>query len=803
MILNFSKFPKYIIINLIGLFALQNCYSQNSKFDANDSSKRKEILGEIIKFLPQEEIKNGIISYQDSTFEHWLQRTGELPPNFDSMVSLPFLPDPLVLDEGRSNVPIVNGGQWNLKRDWIKKKFIEFITGTIPPAPKNMISEILEDEVNEGVRIQKVRLRFGPDHKAEMIFQLMIPPGEGSFPVFMTQWNHLAWAALAVRRGYIGCVYAASDQYDLTKRYDEIWAGKYTFSLLMRRAFGASRVIDYLVKQPYVNKTQIGIAGHSRNGKQSLWAAAFDERIKAVIPSSGNSGGGGLPWRYSRHKFGGEDIGLLASAQPAWYNPRLRFFVGRENKLPIDDNLLAALIAPRGLMLTTSKRESDNNQWGLEASYNSAKRVYELLGKDQNLRLSIRDGRHGIRTKDLERFMDFFDYIFGRGKPFPQDNLIYDYSFDKWKNLSKINVDVKNFEKHTPSRSMVNTKGYALENLEQWKLKMEDVKKWIKWALGNEPPKIRIDGPKNLNECNMVGDDYPGTMIKRPKPSDDEIGWVSIGPNFGQKGFGEQIYGYLYYPKAFEEGMKSGKKKLPIVIFLHKYNYSNGFWDNQGFDHEKMTFLRSLVSLGYGVFYYEISGFGDRMEEATKFYNRYPKWSRMGVFVSDVSSAVTALINLDFVDSSRISIVGNSLGGTVALYAAALDKRIKSVAAVSGFTPMRTDIAERGSEGLRGISDIRGIIPKLGFFIGHEDRIPYDFDEIVGCIAPRPVLIISPLMDQDLHIKDIENSVERSREIYELHGLKNNIRLFEPLDISRFYNISQDELLKWLSVLKK
>ena len=79
-----------------------------------------------------------------------------------------------------------------------------------------------------------------------MTVEVMIPEGDGPFPVFLTQWNHREWAQLAVRRGYIGCIYAGADAKDDTEYYSELWAGEYDFTRLMRRAYGASRAIDYL-----------------------------------------------------------------------------------------------------------------------------------------------------------------------------------------------------------------------------------------------------------------------------------------------------------------------------------------------------------------------------------------------------------------------------------------------------------------------------------------------------------------------------------------------------------------------------
>jgi hypothetical protein len=53
-----------------------------------------------------------------------------------------------------------------------------------------------------------IELSFGPDNQAKLTVELMIPPGKGPFPVFLTQWNHRECAQVDVRREYTGCVYA-------------------------------------------------------------------------------------------------------------------------------------------------------------------------------------------------------------------------------------------------------------------------------------------------------------------------------------------------------------------------------------------------------------------------------------------------------------------------------------------------------------------------------------------------------------------------------------------------------------------
>lgn len=71
---------------------------------------------------------------------------------------------------------------------------------------------------------------------------------------------------------------------------------------ILARAFVASRTLDALLVKgglgrmlqvgssqralPPIDAARIAITGHSRNGKQSLIAAAFDERISVVVGSS-------------------------------------------------------------------------------------------------------------------------------------------------------------------------------------------------------------------------------------------------------------------------------------------------------------------------------------------------------------------------------------------------------------------------------------------------------------------------------------------------------------------------------------
>ncbi len=717
------------------------------------------------------------ISPEDFTWGDWLNRTGELPPDFDELPSLPFLPDPLILDEGGENIPVKTIDQWNKKREQMKKDAQHWITGTVPPAPQNLQIEILREEKIGLLTERDVLLKFGPGNKALLHVTLLIPPGEGPHPVFICPWkiDRYDWVQAAVRRGYIGCRFTATDpKYgypDDSEAYEELWWPEYDFSTIMRWGWAASRAIDYLHTLDNVNKDQIALTGLSRNGKMALWAAAYDDRIKAVIPISGGTGGEN-PFRYTSEKYRNETIEVLTRIRPHWLHPRLRFFVGHENKMPVDQNSLMALVAPRGLMLTSSIFESAGNPWGIEQAYLSARKAYEFLGAEKNIALDLRHGLHAPSATDMERYIDFFDYVFDRGSIQPENKLYYDYSFAKWLGMSGENIDPMKFPVKQPNDLLNNTRNTAIKNLSEWEQKVPEIRKQIDWALGEEPPSV---GPGQQTDYMW-----------------DVVGYPRTGSNVKSTSL---LFGQLF-TLTNEAGKAESSGKLPVVIYLHEYAYSMGYARSG-------EFINQLVNAGFAVFSFDQIGFGSRIEEGRLFYQRFPNWSKMGRMVADVKWAVDELSQHELIDSDQIFIAGYSLGGAVGLYNAALDERIAGVVSICGFTPMRTNTPGKTAEGIYEYSHLHGLLPRLGFFAGNEDRIPYDFPEIMAAIAPRPLLIIAPTWDQFASFSDIQKSFKEVEKVYELYQEKNKLKFFAPEDYNRLTDEMREQTIEWLQQIKK
>ena len=61
--------------------------------------------------------------------------------------------------------------------------------------------------------------------------------------------------------------------------------------------YDAMRAVDVLESLPQVDRNRIGAVGHSLGAKETLYLAAFDERVKVAVASEGRH-------RISIHELG-------------------------------------------------------------------------------------------------------------------------------------------------------------------------------------------------------------------------------------------------------------------------------------------------------------------------------------------------------------------------------------------------------------------------------------------------------------------------------------------------------------------
>ena len=69
---------------------------------------------------------------------------------------------------------------------------------------------------------------------------------------------------------------------------------------------------------------------------------------------------------------------------------------------------------------------------------------------------------------------------------------------------------------------------------------------------------------------------------------------------------------------------------------------------------------------------------------------------------------------------------------------------------------------------------------RLLTYSSHLEDIPFDFHEILGALAPRPVFINAPLRDANFQWASVDRVVKSARAAYALHGAATWLQVEHP-----------------------
>jgi pimeloyl-ACP methyl ester carboxylesterase len=686
------------------------------------------------------------------------------------------LPDAMTFLDGRV---VKTTEDWKARKAEIKKLWCDYFIGHYPKeVPALLSAEVVKTKTpTDGSTRKRVVLTFDTPNKKSFEIEVWEPKSDDgrARPLLLTQPRHYQrekWGEAARRRGYVVCIYPGLDAHHGERDYpgyQNVWKTfnseypKATWnSSLGIQAWLASRTLDYLLDPKYgykIDPAAVGITGFSRYGKQSIYAAAFDERFTCVVARSS-----GTPtacsYRFAARQTFMESVSL-EDCPRVWLIDKARAFHGRENELPVEGNALMACIAPRHLMIHTAHNDGADPTFGVERTYLNAKKAWAFLGKEQNICLSYRKGNHGpVTDEQVQHNLDYFDMAFGRGtakaSDFPEV-LLHAFDWKAWK------------AKQRESDLTVSEQA--------------SIRQRIEWMLGEQPHTVEDAGKYHIK----TGEDLGVAEWSRDR-------WNPGGIKRVPFSFSGKMHGNIF----FDPNRKSYEA---TVIWLHPWNYSHG--SNEGYGVQGTTVYYRLAKEGYKVVMYDQFGFGDHLTDAVGFYDRHPHWSRMGRAVYDVRRVVDFLVDgkgitaapVPASEPSKIYVFGFAFGGAVGLYAAALDERIAGVASFSGFTPVRTDTDAKPTGGIRRYWEWHAMIPKLGLFHQTESTIPYDYDDVLSLIAPRKCLICAPTRDRFVDNEDVKACITKAKASWQD---KNSFAFMSPDDICRFQRRQQDVLVGWL-----
>jgi len=226
------------------------------------------------------------------------------------------------------------------------------------------------------------------------------------------------------------------------------------------------------------------------------------------------------------------------------------------------------------------------------------------------------------------------------------------------------------------------------------------------------------------------------------------------------------IPAYLLLPKPLPEA------PTPVMIVLHQ-TVAQGKEEPCGIkgDTEK-AFAVELARKGFICIAPDVIGFGERIPPGAQpyhgahdFYRKHPRWSFFGKMIWDVQRIVDYLETLPQVDARRIGAIGHSHGAYGTIMSAIFEPRISAAVASCGFTTLRSDPHPHRW------SHLTALLPALGYYMDDVSQIPFDWHEIVACLAPRSYCNWATLEDGIFpNTQNLQSIFYELKSVYGLYG---------------------------------
>lgn len=230
---------------------------------------------------------------------------------------------------------------------------------------------------------------------------------------------------------------------------------------------------------------------------------------------------------------------------------------------------------------------------------------------------------------------------------------------------------------------------------------------------------------------------------------------------------------------------KKAPRPLPIVLAFHGHGYGVkdivGLWEDGAERHTPdgyhKDFAVALCRRGFAVAAPEIACFGERQtdfsylntligQEAPTTCDHAAKLafhlggSVLGLRVHDAQRLVDYLETRTELDTKRLGAMGISGGGMLTFFATCTDTRIRACVISGYYSTFRESI-------LAMHHCTCNFVPGLARF--------GEMYDLIGLIAPRPVLVEAGTYDPIFPLPAVQASVEKARQVYRVFGAEEQI----------------------------
>jgi hypothetical protein len=299
------------------------------------------------------------------------------------------LPDLFTMSDGTAKMS--KKSDWRCQRAYLKKVVEKYIHGEKPGTPEKVTGTVSSSSIKVNV-----------EHKGKSIsFSVSVSgaSGSGPVPIIIGVGGSSLDASILKAEGVATGNYdhqAMSSETSRSGLFSNIY-GSTTAAAQIGWAWGISRVIDVLVAEKaagrnnIIDPTAVGVTGCSRNGKAAFTIGAFDERIALGIPQESGTGGVSAFRIVNTNPQGpngkgAQSLDSACSEAAGWFGSM--FCGGNKGKvdtIPGDTSSIAAMYAPRGLLVLDNSRIGELCATCQHAASAAAAKVYAALGLEKNI----------------------------------------------------------------------------------------------------------------------------------------------------------------------------------------------------------------------------------------------------------------------------------------------------------------------------------------------------------------------------------------------------------------------------------
>ncbi|MBI3191817.1 MAG: dienelactone hydrolase family protein, partial [Pedosphaera parvula] len=271
----------------------------------------------------------------------------------------------------------------------------------------------------------------------------------------------------------------------------------------------------------------------------------------------------------------------------------------------------------------------------------------------------------------------------------------------------------------------------------------------------------------------MPGDEKRCSLDMKVESEDDCGSYVRRFITYASEP-GSRVPAYLLIPKQ----ALAGKAKVAAILCLHPTDNTIGHKVVVGLGgRPHRQYAAELAERGYVAF----------APSYPLLANYPPDLKALGwqsgtlKAVWDNIRGLDLLESLPYVKRGAMGAIGHSLGGHNSVYTAVFDERIKAVVSSCGLDSYLDYYGGNPKVWLpeKGWCQTRYML-KLAEYRGRLQDIPFDFHEMIGALAPRPVFINAPLKDSNFKWESVDRVVKAASQIYQLHGAPQNLRVEHP-----------------------